>query len=43
MHNIIRIDEVDKEGAVKVSDVKAGDKVAQFPGALITPKSPKDA
>ena len=43
MHNIIRIDEVEKEGAVKISDVKAGDKIAQFPGTLITPKSPKDA
>lgn len=42
MHNIIRIDEVEKEGTVKVSDVKAGDKVAQFPGTLIKPKSPKD-
>lgn len=31
MQNIIRIDEVEKEGAVKVSDVKANDKVAQFP------------
>lgn len=31
MHSIIRIDEVDKEGQVKVSDIKSSDKVAQFP------------
>ncbi len=31
MQSIIRIDEVEKEGAVKVSEVKANDKVAQFP------------
>lgn len=31
MHNVIRIDEVDKEGAGKVTEVKAGDKVAPFP------------
>ncbi|NIB40105.1 DUF1820 family protein [Pseudomaricurvus alkylphenolicus] len=31
MHSVIRIDEVDKEGPVKVTDIKGGDKVAQFP------------
>ena len=31
MHSIIRIDEVEKEGAGKVTDIKAGDKVALFP------------
>jgi len=31
MHSIIRIDEVDKEGAVKVIDVKGDGKVASFP------------
>ena len=31
MHSLVRIDEVDKEGQVKVTDVKGGDKVAQFP------------
>ena len=31
MHSIIRIDEVDKEGAVKVTDVKASDKIMPFP------------
>jgi len=37
MHSIIRIDEVEKEGAVKVTEVK-GDKVAQFPYP-VAPKS----
>lgn len=31
MQAIIRIDEVDKEGAIKVTDIKSTDKVAQFP------------
>lgn len=31
MQSIIRIDEVEKEGQVKVSDIKGTDKVAQFP------------
>lgn len=31
MPSIIRIDEVEKEGQVKVSEVKGNDKVAQFP------------
>lgn len=31
LHSIVRIDEVEKEGSVKVSEVKAGDKIAQFP------------
>jgi len=31
MHSIVRIDEVDKEGQVKVTDIKSSDKVAQFP------------
>lgn len=31
MHTIIRIDEVEKEGAVKVTDIKSGDKIAHFP------------
>ncbi|MBX2859019.1 MAG: DUF1820 family protein [Cellvibrionaceae bacterium] len=30
MHSIIRIDEVEREGSVKVTELK-GDKVAQFP------------
>ena len=31
MHSIIRIDEVEKEGQGKVSEIKAGDKVTHFP------------
>ncbi|MEQ9023294.1 MAG: DUF1820 family protein [Pseudomonadales bacterium] len=31
MHSIVRIDEVEKEGKVKISDIKSSDKVAQFP------------
>ena len=31
MHSIVRIDEVDKEGQVKVSEIRATDKIAQFP------------
>lgn len=31
LQNIIRIDEVEKEGAVKVSEMKSGDKIAHFP------------
>jgi len=42
MHNIIRIDEVEKEGAVKVVDVKAGDKVTPFPGPSLVPNPKKD-
>jgi len=42
MHSIIRIDEVDKEGAVKVSEVKAGDKVAQFPFPQNNPQPNND-
>lgn len=31
LHSIVRIDEVEKTGAVKVTEVKGGDKVAHFP------------
>lgn len=31
MQSIIRIDEVEKEGQVKVTEIKSVDKVAQFP------------
>ncbi len=31
LHSVIRIDEVDKEGTMKVSEVKKGDKVAHLP------------
>jgi len=41
MQAIIRIDEVEKEGDVKVIDIKAGDKIAQFPfpGGATPPSS----
>lgn len=35
MHAVIRIDEVDKRGTAKVSDL--GDNVSMFPGAVYTP------
>jgi hypothetical protein len=35
MHAVIRIDQVKKEGAPKISEL--GDKVAQFPTPLYTP------
>lgn len=43
MHSVVRIDEVEKEGAVKVSDIKSSDKVAQFPfpNANLTPPGNK--
>ena len=31
MHNVIRIDEVEKEGTVKVTDIKGGENVSKFP------------
>lgn len=31
MHNVLRIDEVEREGAGKIRDVKPGDKVTAFP------------
>lgn len=31
MHSVVRIDEVDKEGQVKVSDIKSSDKIAHLP------------
>ena len=42
MHAIVRIDQVDKEGASKISDLKDGN-VTQFPIPMYTPgdKSPK--
>lgn len=40
MHSIIRIDEVEKEGAVKVTEVKSGEKAntIPFPTMFPTPK-----
>ena len=41
MHSIIRIDEVDKEGAAKISDAKGGN-VAQFPYPTMAPRPKTD-
>lgn len=38
VHSIVRIDEVEKEGAAKMTEVKAGDKVALFPQPVGSPK-----
>jgi len=40
MHAIIRIDEVNKRGTAKVSEL--GENVSMFPGAVYTPASKKD-
>ncbi|ODS22569.1 hypothetical protein AB835_13515 [Candidatus Endobugula sertula] len=43
MQSIIRIDQVEKEGQVKVSDIKSNDKVANFPSRnSFSPKPRKD-
>lgn len=42
MHSIIRIDEVDKEGKVKVSEIKSSDKVAKFPFSPNGPRPTND-
>ena len=31
MHSVVRIDEVEKQGTAKITDIKASDKVAQLP------------
>ena len=41
MHSIIRIDEVDKEGAAKISDAKGGT-VAQCPYPTLAPRPKTD-
>ena len=38
MHAVIRIDEVEKQGTAKISDIKATDKVATLPFSTMTPK-----
>lgn len=38
LQSIIRIDEVDKEGAARVSDVKPGGNIASFPLAGVPPQ-----
>ena len=45
MHSLVRIDEVDKEGQVKVTEIKGGDKVTPFPfpsSSKVTPIKTKD-
>ena len=42
MQCIIRIDEVEKEGTAKITDLKSGDKVAQFPFQGMVPPSSSD-
>lgn len=37
LHSVVRIDEVDKEGACKITDAKTGN-VAQFPFPPVAPK-----
>ncbi len=41
MHSIIRIDEVEKEGACKITEVKGGN-VMPFPFTTIAPKGKSD-
>ena len=40
MHSIVRIDEVDKQGASKISKIEGGN-VAQFPMPIYTPSGDK--
>ena len=42
MHSVIRIDEVDKEGACKISDVREGGNIAQFPYPPVAPRPGKE-
>lgn len=42
MHSIVRIDEVEKEGTTRVTDLKSGEKVAHFPYSVPTPKPPSE-
>jgi hypothetical protein len=37
MHYVLRIDEVDKQGTAKVTNVEGGGNVAQFPMPVYTP------
>jgi hypothetical protein len=43
IQSIIRIDEVEKEGEVKVTDIKAGDKIAFFPASNNVSSTPKSS
>ena len=42
MHSIVRIDEVDKEGTGKVTEIKSGEKVTPVPFPLNAPKPKSD-
>lgn len=42
LHAVVRIDEVEKEGACKITEVKGGGNVAQFPFAGAVPKPKGD-
>ena len=40
IHNLLRIDEVEKEGSGKIRDIKISDKVAAFPSRTAQPIAP---
>ena len=39
LHSIVRIDEVEREGKGKVTEIKAGEKVSMFPVQAPNPKT----
>ena len=40
MHAVIRIDEVEKEGSAKISDISGkGNNIANFPSSIYTPRN----
>lgn len=38
MHSVVRIDEVEKQGTAKISEIKSSDKVATLPFSTVAPK-----
>lgn len=42
MHAIVRIDEVEKEGACKITEAKGGSNVMPFPFTTVAPKGKSD-
>ncbi len=42
MHAIVRIDEVEKEGVVRITEVKSSDKIAAFPFQPMIPRPESD-
>jgi hypothetical protein len=42
LHNIIRIDEVEKEGTVRMTDVKAGSNITHLSFPPATPRPPRE-